>query len=105
MIGGPSPSPAPRPQMKKPPAPGPDADDMGQGATVSPEAVMYHDELHTCGTCEYMGEGGNCAILKMPVQEQGACNAFESKNEDESMMAPDEGEGEGEGMPPAGLGQ
>lgn len=89
-VGGPPPAKMP------PPGAEPDADDMGGGATVKPEAVMYHDEPHSCSGCEYMGADSQCAILKMQVSPEGGCNAFEKKGGegegggDDSMMASDQ---------------
>ena len=58
--------------------PGQDADDMGGGAKPSPDSLHYHAEEHECQLCEYMGQGGKCAILGIQVAPEGACNAFEA---------------------------
>lgn len=86
MIGEP-----PSPQAPPPMQGEPDSDDMGGPAAVKPEAVHYHDDPQSCSMCEYMGEGGQCAILKMQVNPEGGCAAFENKNEGGEEMAPDSG--------------
>ncbi len=72
----------------------PDADDMGGGAKVKPEAVMYHEDERECQMCQYMDESGNCQILGMQVSPVGGCNAFEAKAGGEGspdMSAPPSG--------------
>ena len=56
----------------------PDQDDQTPTAspTITPEAVNYHDDEQRCELCDYFGGDGQCAVLKMQVQPQGACNAF-----------------------------
>jgi hypothetical protein len=75
----------------------PDSDDMGGAAKPSPESLHYHDDAQNCGSCEYMGQGGQCQILGMPVQAEGACSAWEGKDEVSQMGAP------GGGAPPRGM--
>ncbi len=84
--------------------PGQDADDMGDGVKIDPSAVHYHPDPQSCGTCEYMGEDGQCAILKIQVTPEGACSAYEGKEggEGEEMMAPEGGEEEAGGPPAPG---
>ncbi len=55
-----------------------DAGRPEQDVTVSPEAVDYHDSSESCSVCEYMA-GDQCRMLKMPVDPQGHCEAFEAK--------------------------
>jgi hypothetical protein len=103
-FGGPPPSPrvsAPPPAPRSPQgggigdagaAPDPDQDgDVDQTQVPpAPEAVNYHDDLHRCDMCEYMGADGNCAVLQMQVQPEGACNAFSAQEQGEGA-APDQG--------------
>lgn len=66
------------------PMPG-DGTDQTQGAgpasgmppIIKPEAVSYHDDPQNCGSCQYFGDGGQCAVLAMQVSDGGGCNAFE----------------------------
>jgi hypothetical protein len=69
-----------------------DIDNSGGGASpvVKPESLNYHDDLHTCETCQYMNGDGSCSVLQMQVSPQGGCNAFESKGDEGAMP---EGEG------------
>ena len=73
-----------------------DADqDQLTGATpaVPPEAVHYHDEEQRCELCQHFGQDGQCAVLQMPVQAEGGCNAFSAQDadqhEDQDMDADD----------------
>ncbi len=61
----------------------------GDMPVIRPESVAYHDELHTCETCQYMGQDGNCAVLQMQVSPQGGCNAFEAGAGGEQEQEPD----------------
>ncbi len=90
-IGGPPMPPPPPPKMAGPgagPGAGPDPDNDGDmdSPTITPEAVQFHDELRTCGPvaggagCKYFN-GGQCAVLKMQVPEEGACSAFSSNGD------------------------
>src|SRR5208283_3380240 len=36
---------------------------MGMGATVTPEALHYHDEPQNCAGCMHLQEGGQCEVL------------------------------------------
>lgn len=58
----------------------PDADDMAM-PTITPEAVNYHTADENCSGCQYMGDDGQCAVLKMPVQDGDHCGAFTAKDE------------------------
>lgn len=94
-LGAPSdfgPPPAPRGKAGAPPmidpdqdqdidtdtGPDPDQDQDTGGPTVTPEAVSYRTAEQQCNSCEYMGEDGNCAVLKMPVEENSSCNAHKA---------------------------
>jgi hypothetical protein len=94
-----------------PPAGGaePDEDDQGGGSggmtPPSPEALHYHADPQSCGTCEHMDEGGNCAVLGMQVTPEGWCSAYEGKSDDGQQAGGMPGPGAGAPpMPPAGRG-
>lgn len=72
----------------------PDAGGPEQSVAVSPAAVLYHKGSVNCSNCEYMQGGGDCAVLKMPVEPNDWCNAHEYKVGDE-----DQGQGMNPGMP------
>ncbi len=79
--------------------PAPSDQDAGrpeQDVTISPEAVCYHDSSQVCSSCEYLA-GDQCRVLKMPVDPQGHCSAFEAKAGDM-----DDGQGQ-EPQPQEGL--
>ena len=63
------------------PRPDPDAGRPEQDVTISPYAVGYHDSTEVCSACEYL-KGEQCGVLKMHVDPQGHCNAFEAKSGD-----------------------
>lgn len=58
-------------------APDPSAG-AGPMPMIKPESVNYHDDPHSCQTCQYMGQDSQCAVLQMQVSPQGGCNAFEA---------------------------
>ncbi|MBV8831637.1 MAG: hypothetical protein JO108_20705 [Acidobacteriaceae bacterium] len=71
-------------------------------ATVSPEALHYHDEAQRCELCEHFGQDGQCAVLQMTVQPEGGCNAFSGRDTDEDSTEPDYDDLGGDAdMPPA----
>lgn len=94
-LGAPSDLDAPpaRPKAAAPPMTDPDQDqdidtDQDQdagGPTVSPEAVNYRTADQQCNSCEYMGQDGTCAVLKMPVQENDGCNAHKAGGDQGDM--------------------
>ena len=98
-FGGPPPAP-PR-QAAAPPTPpnnaGADLDndnDVDQTSVPPPpEALSYHDDLHRCDMCQHMGQDGNCAVLQMQVQPEGACNAYSAKDEGGAMGDTDDDAG------------
>lgn len=64
--------------------PDPDQDqDQGGSPTITPEAVAYRTADQQCNSCEYMGQGGDCAVLKMQVQENDGCNAHSPRSQQE----------------------
>jgi hypothetical protein len=83
-----SPRPAPSEKGGGPPK-DPDAGRPEQGVTISPQAVCYHDSSEVCSGCEYF-EGEQCRVLKMAVDPNGHCNAFEAKAGDAAMPESDE---------------
>jgi hypothetical protein len=46
---------------------------------VRPEAVSFRTPEEVCGNCEYHGADDVCAVLKMEVDPQAGCNAFEMR--------------------------
>lgn len=82
----------------------PDMDGDMDSPTVKPESVNYHDDPQSCSQCQYMGDGGQCSVLKMQVSPDGGCNAFESgapAGADEGMGADTDMDAMG-GPPPGG---
>jgi len=59
--------------------------------TISPEAVSYRGPEKKCAACEYRADDQTCKILKISVEDEASCNAFESKSEDMGGMMPDAG--------------
>lgn len=57
----------------------PPAGGGGEMPVIRPEAVAYHDDPQSCGSCQHFGDGGQCQVLQMAVSEAGGCNAFEAK--------------------------
>lgn len=97
-IGG-----APDAAAPPPPAAAPPQADPGN-PTVRPESVNYHDDPQQCQTCMYMDESGQCAVLKMQVSPEGACNAYEPKgggDQGGGMGDPDMDDDMGQGGAPA----
>lgn len=77
--------PAPKRAAAEPPPPppglddsatDPDAADEGNESahTVGPEDVDYSSG-DLCGSCEHMGEDGNCSKYGFPVSQDGHCEA------------------------------
>ena len=80
------------PPMRKPPLPMEDEeplDDMpasnGMTGKVTPEALHYHDGEQRCDACSHFGRSNNCAVLQMPVEPEGGCNAFRGSADDEEQ--------------------
>ncbi len=103
-IGRPKDAPMPPRGMKG--APGGDEPDMpdtpdepdgdeGMDYTVYPETVGYHDDPHSCSNCGAFS-GGQCKLLKMEVNPEGGCSAWQDSGGEE--QAPDEGSGNGSDM-------
>lgn len=67
-----------------------DAGRPEQDVTISPEAVCYHDSSRVCSSCEYLA-GDQCRVLKMPVDPQGHCSAYEAKAGDMDGTQGEEG--------------
>lgn len=91
------------PDAAAPPVAPPAAPQADPGnPTVKPESVNYHDDPQQCQTCMYMDESGQCAVLKMQVSPEGACNAYEPKGGDQggAMGDPDMDQDMDQGGPP-----
>lgn len=109
-LGAPSDLDAPpaRPKAAAPPMTDPDQDqdidtDQDQdagGPTVSPEAVSYRTADQQCNSCEYMGQDGTCAVLKMPVEESSGCNAHKGGGDQGGDMGDDMSGGDTQQPPP-----
>jgi hypothetical protein len=84
----------------------PDQDgDIDQAPAIPPEAVNYHDDAQSCSTCQYMDDGGNCAVLQMQVQPDGGCNAFSGKDSgDQDDIGQEDDDGTGAAPPAAPMG-
>lgn len=67
----------------------PDMDGDVDFPMIKPEAVNYHDEPHACGMCMYMGQDQQCGVLKMQVNPEGGCTAFEAKSGEGEEPQPD----------------
>lgn len=83
----------------------PDMDGDMDSPTVKPESVNYHDDPQSCSQCQYLGDGGQCSVLKMQVSPDGGCNAFESgapAGADDGMGADTDMDAMGAPPPPAG---
>jgi hypothetical protein len=113
-LGSPSDFGAPaKPPMRSratppPPTAAPDLDpdqdgDIDSSPSIAPEAVNYHDDEQRCELCQYFGDSGDCAVLKMPVQAAGGCNAFSAtQDQDTGDMSDTDQDDDGTSLAPAG---
>lgn len=67
----------------------------GGAPTITPEAVSFRTEHEICQNCSYMGQDGNCAVLKMQVTPNEGCSAFldNGAGADQQQGAPPPGAG------------